>query len=89
MSDEIEKYPPNFIRNIIEKDVGDGKNGGQVVTRFPPEPNGFLHIGHAKAICLSFGVAKEFSGKTYLMFDDTNPIKEDTRFIDAMKEDIS
>ncbi|MEJ6516078.1 MAG: glutamine--tRNA ligase, partial [Pseudomonadales bacterium] len=89
MSDEIEKYPPNFIRNIIEKDVGDGKNGGQVVTRFPPEPNGFLHIGHAKAICLSFGVAKEFSGKTYLRFDDTNPIKEDTRFIDAMKEDIS
>jgi glutaminyl-tRNA synthetase len=89
MSDEIEKYPPNFIRNIIEKDVAEGKNGGQVVTRFPPEPNGFLHIGHAKAICLSFGVAKEFSGKTYLRFDDTNPIKEDTRFIDAMKEDIA
>lgn len=84
-----EKYPSNFIRTIIEKDVAAGKNGGQVVTRFPPEPNGFLHIGHAKAICLSFGMAKEFGGTTYLRFDDTNPSKESIEFADSMKRDIS
>jgi glutaminyl-tRNA synthetase len=86
---EEEKYPSNFIRTIIEKDVAAGKNGGQVVTRFPPEPNGFLHIGHAKAICLSFGMAKEFGGTTYLRFDDTNPSKESIEFADSMKTDIS
>ena len=86
---EEEKYPSNFIRTIIEKDVSAGKNGGQVVTRFPPEPNGYLHIGHAKAICLSFGMAKEFEGNTYLRFDDTNPSKESIEFADSMKEDIS
>jgi glutaminyl-tRNA synthetase len=69
--------------------VAAGKNSGQVVTRFPPEPNGFLHIGHAKAICLSFGMAKEFAGTTYLRFDDTNPSKESIEFADSMKEDIS
>ena len=84
-----EKYPSNFIRTIIEKDIAAGKNGGQVVTRFPPEPNGYLHIGHAKAICLSFGMAKEFAGTTYLRFDDTNPSKESIEFADSMKEDIS
>lgn len=87
--EEDEKYPSNFIRTIIEKDVAAGKNSGQVVTRFPPEPNGFLHIGHAKAICLSFGMAKEFAGTTYLRFDDTNPSKESIEFADSMKEDIS
>jgi len=86
---EEEKYPSNFIRTIIEKDVAAGKNGGQVVTRFPPEPNGYLHIGHAKAICLSFGMAEEFAGSTYLRFDDTNPSKESIEFADSMKEDIS
>ncbi|HAK50583.1 MAG TPA: glutamine--tRNA ligase [Gammaproteobacteria bacterium] len=89
MEDDTEKYPANFIRHIIEKDVAEGKNGGAVITRFPPEPNGYLHIGHAKAICLSFGLAKDFSGSTNLRFDDTNPLKESAEFIDAMKEDIA
>ena len=84
-----ENYPSNFIRNIIRQDVADGKNAGQVVTRFPPEPNGFLHIGHAKAICLSFGMAEEFAGNTYLRFDDTNPIKEDAEFMHAIQRDIA
>lgn len=84
-----EKYPPNFISNIIEKDVADGKNGGRVITRFPPEPNGYLHIGHAKAICLSFGLAQDFQGATFLRFDDTNPEKESIEFMESMKKDIS
>ncbi|MFT7307119.1 MAG: glutaminyl-tRNA synthetase, partial [Candidatus Azotimanducaceae bacterium] len=89
MIEDTEKYPSNFIRTIIEKDVRSGKNSGNVVTRFPPEPNGYLHIGHAKAICLSFGMAKEFGGSTYLRFDDTNPLKESIEFMESMKEDIS
>jgi len=89
MTEDTEKYPSNFIRTIIEKDVQSGKNSGNVVTRFPPEPNGYLHIGHAKAICLSFGMAKEFGGSTYLRFDDTNPLKESIEFMESMKEDIS
>lgn len=88
MNEVREKYPPNFIRSIIERDVAAGKNGGRVMTRFPPEPNGYLHIGHAKAICLSFGMAAEFGGETNLRFDDTNPLKESTEFIDAIKHDI-
>lgn len=88
MSSTTEKYPNNFIRNIIEKDVADGKNGGAVMTRFPPEPNGYLHIGHAKAICLSFGMAEDFGGETNLRFDDTNPLKESVEFINAIKRDI-
>lgn len=89
MSEEIEKYPTNFIRNIIKQDLADGKNNGNVITRFPPEPSGFLHIGHAKAICLSFGVAGDFNGSTYLRFDDTNPLKESAEFMDAIEKDIS
>jgi len=89
MTEDTEKYPSNFIRSIIEKDVAAGKNAGAVVTRFPPEPNGYLHIGHAKAICLSFGMAKEFGGSTYLRFDDTNPLKESIEFMKSMQEDIA
>jgi len=89
MSEDLEKYPSNFIRSIIEKDVAEGKNGGNVITRFPPEPNGYLHIGHAKAICLSFGMARDFGGSTFLRFDDTNPEKENIEYMESMKRDIS
>lgn len=89
MNDTDERYPPNFISHIIEKDVADGKNDGRVITRFPPEPNGYLHIGHAKAICLSFGLARDFQGATFLRFDDTNPEKESVEFMESMKRDIS
>lgn len=78
----------DFIRSQIERDIAERKNDAQVVTRFPPEPNGFLHIGHAKAICLSFGVAEEYQGRCHLRFDDTNPLKEDTKYVDAIKEDV-
>ena len=78
----------DFIRNIIAEDIKNGKNQGRVVTRFPPEPNGFLHIGHAKSICLNFGVAAENSGVCHLRFDDTNPAKEDTIYVDSIMEDV-
>ncbi|MEG1498706.1 MAG: glutamine--tRNA ligase/YqeY domain fusion protein [Bacteroidales bacterium] len=83
-----EKISLNFIEEIIEKDLANGKNGKRVLTRFPPEPNGYLHIGHAKSICLNFGIAQKYHGKTNLRFDDTNPTKEDVEYVDSIREDI-
>ncbi len=80
--------PSNFIRDIILADLAAGKNDGRVHTRFPPEPNGYLHIGHAKSICLNFGLAREFNGKCNLRFDDTNPSKEETEFVNSIMEDV-
>ncbi len=78
----------NFIKNIIIEDLQNNKNAGRVATRFPPEPNGYLHIGHAKSICLNFGLAKEFGGTCNLRFDDTNPAKEDVEYVDSIKGDV-
>lgn len=88
MSLEAEGRSLNFIEQIVEEDIKAGKNERRVHTRFPPEPNGYLHIGHAKSICLNFGLAKSFGGKCNLRFDDTNPVKEDVEYIDSIREDV-
>jgi len=87
-SDEVVKTPvPNFIRNIIDSDLASGKHS-KITTRFPPEPNGYLHIGHAKSICLNFGLAKDYHGICHLRFDDTNPSKEETEYVESIMEDV-
>ena len=88
MNDKVIEQPSNFIRQIIDQDLADGKNNGKVTTRFPPEPNGYLHIGHAKSICLNFGIANDYNGKCNLRFDDTNPEKESQEYIDAIEQDV-
>src|SRR5690606_36609920 len=78
----------NFIEEIIEEDLRSEKHDGRVLTRFPPEPNGYLHIGHAKSICLNLQLAQKYNGKTSLRFDDTNPVTEDTEYVESIKNDI-
>ena len=86
MTENSEKRP-HFIRQLISEELASGKHQ-DVITRFPPEPNGYLHIGHAKSICLNFGLAEEFAGRCYLRFDDTNPIKEEEEFVNAIIDDV-
>ncbi|MCI7338020.1 MAG: glutamine--tRNA ligase/YqeY domain fusion protein [Bacteroidales bacterium] len=86
--EETPKKSLNFIEQIVENDLQEGRNGGRIQTRFPPEPNGYLHIGHVKAICMDFGIAEKYHGTCNLRFDDTNPVKEDVEYVDSITEDI-
>ena len=86
---EQEERSLNFIEQIVEKDLAEGVNNGRIQTRFPPEPNGYLHIGHVKAICMDFGIAERYNGVCNLRFDDTNPAKEDTEYVETIERDIA
>lgn len=86
--DDAPKKSLNFIEQIVEDDLKEGRNGGRIQTRFPPEPNGYLHIGHVKAICMDFGIAEKYNGTCNLRFDDTNPVKEDVEYVDSIMDDI-
>jgi glutaminyl-tRNA synthetase len=88
IKESAEKTPLNFIEEIIERDLSEGTHGGRLHTRFPPEPNGYLHIGHAKSICLNFGLARKYKGKCNLRFDDTNPVTEDTEYVESIIDDV-
>ena len=87
-NNEEVKKSKSFVEQFVEEDLAEGKNGGRIQTRFPPEPNGYIHIGHAKAICMDFGVAENYNGICNLRFDDTNPSKEDTEYVDSIMNDI-
>ena len=87
-SDETKTVPTDFIREIVAENLQSGKYQ-KIVTRFPPEPNGYLHIGHAKSICLNFGIAREFNGVCHLRMDDTNPTKEEVEYVDSIQEDVN
>ncbi len=88
LQDSAKSIGKDFIRRAIDEDILAHRYGGKVVTRFPPEPNGFLHIGHAKSICLNFGIAEEYKGACHLRFDDTDPTKEDIRYEQSIQEDV-
>ena len=88
MNDEAAVTAGNFIRHIIDDDIAANKNDGKVATRFPPEPNGYLHIGHAKSICLNFGIAADYQGTCNLRFDDTNPHKENIEYVESIQQDV-